>query len=518
MHTNISRHKHPNSLYILAAAIIACALGMAGCGMAEERDIREIRDYLESRYGSQEFDIVKEDAEEGPSYKVTPAKFPEAAFTVEAGKIEESMDWNYHDDYAAQMLYGGARRLGLSCEKAENGYNVYIYYQDYSSLDSLAEKIEKLVSDCLESKAFEKLRDTCLIVIKPEGETDADFPGYQIRIETLYTYRVDKEFGVMASHMKPGQLKEDLRLCHIRNAYSCMLPKDASMFSEADIERYKAICTGATGETKEGEITIYELVNKGYYGLNFSGVYQILSSLGLVTEVSENSFTASGNEMTIRFSRVFRERESAVSYEVLSGDETLVEDERTGNAYYAVLALTGQRISFSTPEKMQAAKEAERLARLPEIQNAFETAKTQEQTGEAGGIQVTMVEMELYEILQGSNSSYMESSEKNIWTRIRLLLKNTGDTEVRVFPSVVISGSQDQFFGIIADREANLYKPTDIVGLGLEDIYGEALPAGETVEGNIYFKLPRELVSQEDALVLYYFCGTETDALLLPAP
>lgn len=56
MHTNISRHKRPNSLYILAAAIIACALGMAGCGMAEERDIREIRDYLESRYGSQEFD------------------------------------------------------------------------------------------------------------------------------------------------------------------------------------------------------------------------------------------------------------------------------------------------------------------------------------------------------------------------------------------------------------------------------------------------------------------------------
>lgn len=71
--------------------------------------------------------------------------------------------------------------------------------------------------------------------------------------------------------------------------------------------------------------------------------------------------------------------------------------------------------------------------------------------------------------------------------------------------------------GVIADKEGNLYRPTDIINLGLEDIYSEELLAGETVEGNIYFKLPRELAASEDSLVLYCFCGNDTASLLLPA-
>ncbi|MCI8544119.1 MAG: DUF4352 domain-containing protein, partial [Lachnospiraceae bacterium] len=178
---------------------------------------------------------------------------------------------------------------------------------------------------------------------------------------------------------------------------------------------------------------------------------------------------------------------------------------------------TGQSISFSTPEKMQAAKEAERLERLPEILEAFENAVTQEQTGEAGGIEVTLMEMELYERLQGSNSFYVESNEEMVWTRIRLRLKNTGSTEVWVFPSTFIPGAEDRFFGMVADGEANLYRPSDVINLGLEDMYRKTLQAGETMEGNVYFKLPRDLVTQEDSMVLYYFCGAETAAVLLPA-
>lgn len=407
--------------------------------------------------------------------------------------------------------------MGLSYEKGEEGYDMFIYYQDYSGLDSMAEKIIKLVSDCMESRAFEKLRSTCLIVIKPEGETEEDFPGYHIRLETRYTARVKKEFGVMASKLDPEQFKEDLRLCHIYNSYSCMLPKDEAMFSETDMERYRAICTGAMGEGEDGDITIYDLVNEGYFGLNISGVYQILSVQGLVTEVDGNSFTASGNGMTIRFFPEFRNRESSVSYEVLSGDEELVENERPGNAYYAVRAMTGQSISFSTPEKIQAAEEAERLERLPEILEAFENAVAQDQTGEAGGIEVTLMEMELYERLQGSNSFYVESNEEMVWTRIRLRLKNTGSMDVWVFPSTFIPESEDRYYGIVADREANIYRPSDVVNLGLEDMYGETLEAGETMEGNVYFKLPRDLAVREDSMVLYYFCGAETASVLLPA-
>ena len=502
--------------WVLRGAVMICLLGVTGCSMVQGLETKEIRDYLESRYGSWDFEIQKEETEGSPSYKVTLAEYPEVTFTVEEGKIEESADWRYHDDYAAQMLYGGAERLGLSCEKAEDDYNVYIYYQDYGELDSLAENVVKLVSDCVESRAFETLRSSCLIVIKPEGQTQKEFPGYQIRIKTRYTYQVNKEFGIMASELDPVQFKEDLRLCHIFNSYNYMIPRDEAMFSEADIERYKDMCTGAMGEGEDGSITVYDLVNKGAYGLNYGGTYQVLSSQGLVTEVTDDSFTASGNGLTIRFFQEFKNREAVVSYEVLSGDEELVEKESEGRAYYAVQAFTGQDISFSTPEKMQAAMEAERLERLPEIQKAFEDAVTQDQTGEAGGIQVTLLEMELYERM-GTGFFYVESNEENVWTRIRLRLKNTGSLDVRVFPVVVESGSEDQFSGMIADSEANLYRPQDIINLGLEDMYGETLEAGETMEGNVYFKLPRELVSQGDSLILHSFCGSGKTSVLLPA-
>lgn len=513
------RKNNMNHFWRILPGIVAfCLLGMTGCSMGEERETKEIRDYLESRYGSWDFEIQKEGTEEETSYKVT---LPEVAFTVEEGKIEESMDWQYHDDYAAQMLYGGAERLGLTWEKKgdsyEEGesYNVYIYYQDYSELDALAEKIVKLVSDCVESRAFEKLRNTCLIEIRPEGQIQKEFPGYQIRIKTLYTFQARKEFSAMASDLDPGQFKEDLRLCHIFNSYNYMVPRDEAMFSEADVERYKRICTGAMGEEENGNITIYELVNKGLYGLNFGGTYQILSAQGLVTEVTDDSFTASGNGLTIRFFQEFINREAAVSYEVLSGDEELVKEEWEREAYRAVEAFTGQIISFSTPEKIQAAKEAERLERLPEILRAFANAGSGDQTGMTGGIEVTLLEMELYERM-GSGFFYVESNEEIVWTRIRLRLKNTGNTDVWVFPFTLTQGSEDRFSGIVTDREANLYRPWDVVNLGLDDMYGEKLAAGETMEGNVYFKLPRALVSQEDSMILYYFCGTETASVLLP--
>ena len=90
--------------WILTGVVIACLLGMTGCSLAEMRETREISDYLESRYGSQDFEIQREETDGTLSYRVTPAAYPETTFVVEEGKIEESMDWGYHDDYAAQML------------------------------------------------------------------------------------------------------------------------------------------------------------------------------------------------------------------------------------------------------------------------------------------------------------------------------------------------------------------------------------------------------------------------------
>ena len=205
----------------------------------------------------------------------------------------------------------------------------------------------------------------------------------------------------MASQLTPGQLKEDLRLCHIYNTYNYTIPKDDNLFSAADIERYKAMCTGAMGEGDDGSIAVYDMVNQDERKLNFGGAYQILSAEGLVTEASEDSFTASGNEITLKFFREFIDGRPSVSYEILSGDETFEERDREGDSHYAVAALTDKTISFSTPEKEEAAKEEERLERLPEIQKAFENAGAQDQTGTVGGIEVALLDMELYEQLKG---------------------------------------------------------------------------------------------------------------------
>ncbi len=171
--------------------------------------------------------------------------------------------------------------------------------------------------------------------------------------------------------------------------------------------------------------------------------------------------------------------------------------------------MTDKSIEFSTPEKMAAAAEEERLARLPLVQEAFSQAVVSGQMTSGGSMEVTITGMETYEQLQGTNSFYVSSNEDMIWTRISIRVKNTGSTEMRLFSHGVIGGSKDQLFGMIADEEANMYRPVDVINLGLEDIYGLSLPAGDTVEGNVYFKLPRELVAKENALVFMFFCGDD---------
>lgn len=263
--------------------VLVCLVGLSGCSMPGGEN-REVKEYLESRYGSQEFEITKIEDGESVSYRVVPADFPEAAFTVEEGTIEESWHWSYHDDYAACMLYGGAERLGLTYEKderTEGEYNIFIMYEDYLSIDETAEKVEQLVTDCLESHVFDNMSNRCLITIKPTGEPNPAFPGYEIRIKTAYASSnrvVDKVFGIMASDLIPGQLKEDLRLCHIYNAIQYAVLKDTGIFSEDDMERYQEMCSGAMSRADDGSVTIYHMVDKVNSGLSFGGAYQILMS------------------------------------------------------------------------------------------------------------------------------------------------------------------------------------------------------------------------------------------------
>ena len=96
-------------------------------------------------------------------------------------------------------------------------------------------------------------------------------------------------------------------------------------------------------------------------------------------------------------------------------------------------------------------------------------------------------------------------------------IRNTGTEELNVFHLVfhlVFYGGGNKLFGIVADKDANLYKPVDVINLGLEDIHGQFLPAGETLEGRVYFKLPRDRMA-DGSLALLFFCGAEEAAFLL---
>lgn len=246
-----------------------------------------------------------------------------------------------------------------------------------------------------------------------------------------------------------------------------------------------------------------------------------------MTEEKEDSFIASGNGLTMKFflrlDDLTSDRKPSVSFEILSGDisevtlSVLSDMCGASNTHSAVDLLLDKVVEFSTPEKIAAAAEEERLARLPLVQDAFLQAAVSGQMTSGADMEVTVTGMETYERLQGSNSSYVDSGADTIWTRISIRIKNTGSTEMTLFPVWLSHGSESEFVGVIADEEANLYRPTDIINLGLENIYSYDLQAGDTVEGNIYIKLPRELVAKEDALVLWIFRGEDAVSSLLPA-
>lgn len=505
---------------IISAVSLLTALGLSACGFpgSAGKTDKEITAYLESRYGSEKFQVEKvADGSSAPAWTVIPADYPEAVFTVEEGKLEESSDWNYHDDFAAQMLYGGADRLGISYIRGEDGYDMFVTYTDYGALDDLAPKLEQLVTDCRDSQAFDKLRDTCLITVKPESETSPYFPGYEIRIDTRYTYPVDNTFGVMASDLEPGQLADSLRQCHVYNSYNYTIQEDSDLFSSEDIEHYKTICTGAMGTAKDGTITIYDLANKDDLWMSYGSAYWILSKEGLVTDASPDSFTASGNGFTIEFTRHFSAKGPSASYQVLDGSEEFLKDAMEEDIRDAVGELTAKSITFSTPEKIAAAEEEERLGRLPMIQEAFDQSASFGETVALPSAQVALTDLELLEELNDGGVYTMHSNENEVWVRVQLSIKNTSSADLDLF-HLVFRGEDSTLFAIVSDQEANLYNPIEIINLDLEELYSSELPSGESTEGSIYFELPRTLAEKGNELVLLLLNGTEISSILLPAP
>lgn len=497
-------------------AMLLAAIGLSACsssGSSKGAD-KEIAAYLESRYNGQKFQIEK--AADSSSWTVIPSEYSEVVFTVEEGKLEESSDWNYHDDFAAQMLYSGAERLDIPYEKGKEGYDIFVTYTDYSTLDDLAPKLEKLVTDCRDSQAFKQLRTTCLITVKPESETDPYFPGYEIRIDTRYTYPVKDTFGTMASDLEPGQLADSLKQCHVYNSYNYTNQEDSGLFSLDDITQYKEVCTGAMGEAKDGSITIYDLANKDDLWMSYGSAYWILSKEGLVTDSSPDSFTASGNGVTMEFTRHFSAEGPSASYEILDGGEEFQKNAIEEDIRAAVGELTAKSITFSTPEKIAAAEEDERQERLPMIQEAFARSTAPGETVTLTSAEVILTDLELCEELNDGGAYTLHSNKDEVWVRVQLTVKNTGSAELDLF-HLVYRGEDSALFALASDRDANLFHPIEVINLDLKELYSMKLPSGESTEGNIYFKLPRSLAESGNELALLLLNGNDTASILLPA-
>ncbi|MGL5435715.1 MAG: hypothetical protein ACRDBO_10020 [Lachnospiraceae bacterium] len=495
----------------IGLVLLTATLILSGCSAIGGKKNEEIFKYLNSRYGSEEFQIEVVGEGENVSYKVSPNDNPELVFTVEKGKIDESQDWQYHDDYAARVLYDGAERRGLSYEKSGDEYNTFIIYKDYNSLDEVARQVMDLVAECTERKVFDKMRSACLLTIKPEEPADPLYPGYKIRIKTRYSFAEIQEFGVEAEDLTLDALTEELKFYHIYHAYNWSIPQDSDQYSPEIVDRYLEMCTGSMGKADDGSITVYDYVDKKSGGFSFGNAYQIFNTEGLVTGVEEDRFTASGNGMTVMIYRVIDEDEAKAEFEILEGEELF--DARIGDEIYDVLTLlTDKSFEYTTPEKMARNDEAERLNRLPMIEEAYETAVSLGAVAVISDVEFTLMEMETTQTLTGSYNS-MAAGQDRIWICTKLSIRNTGQKERSLFPWMV--ASSESITAIISDPEANLFQAVDVVNLGTNDLYGKTVAPGESIEGYIYFRVPKETVESGN-LILLGNCEQDMVAVNLP--
>lgn len=59
----------------------------------------------------------------------------------------------------------------------------------------------------------------------------------------------------------------------------------------------------------------------------------------------------------------------------------------------------------------------------------------------------------------------MHSTEEEVWCAMDMRIRNTGTEELNVF-HLVFYGGGNELFGIVADKDANLYKPVDVINPG----------------------------------------------------
>lgn len=501
----------------LAVVILNLMIILSACVGGQETF--EIKKYLSRNYGSEEFTIKKNKQSSPTSYEVFMNEVPEIPFTL---TIDDS--GTFHDDYAEQVLQGQMDRLGLSWERTED-YKIRIYYKGYEAIDEVVEKVAEFIKISEQTQAFNPIDEICLLILLPEAAPDPWFPGYQVRLRddgyaVFASYKgPDDRFYAEAKRMNLEKLAEEVRLCHIYNQYQFTINPDVTGATEEDMERYYQFSSGVTGKADDGTETIYAEADMPGSNFMFGSAYQILAAEGLITDVGDNRFTAEANGRSVEFTISFTP-EGPIGDSSVIGEEAAVaeQEEAVGGQeedplYQAmhefynqdlmteVKALTGKWFSDTTPEKIASGKEEERLARLPDIEVCFDNATPVGDAAVVHNSQFTVLSAQLVPSIEQGTLSYQPPAGRTCML-LRIKVENTGTEPANLFKWTLFT--ENDYSGVISDRQANLYEPLDVIGLDYDDIY-TTLEPGESAEGNVLFSIPEELAAVPDELVFIIF-------------
>lgn len=490
----------------LATVALSLLILLAGCGTGQETF--EIKKYLKQNYGTEEFTIKKNKGDSPRSYDVFLNEVPDIHFTLtkEAGG-------SFDDDYTEQVLQGQMDNLGLAWERVAD-YHIQVSYKDYASIDETVKKIEEFIKICENTHAFKPIKEICVLTLRPESPPDPLYPGYQIRLSdngySVYPgYKgPDDRFYLKAAHLEPGKLAGEVRLCHIYYQYQFTMNPDVSEFTEEDMERYYELSCGVTGTANDGIETVYAEADITDHDFTFGSAYQILKADGLITDVGENRFTAAANGRTVEFIITFTQEGPVSAYTVFEEGEADIdwEDDPLYGLYEEELRteverLTGKWFSDTTPEKIAAKKEEERLARLPDIQSCFAGASAVGETAFVHNTQFTVLSAKRCSSIGSGSFNYQAPNGKTCLL-VRIRAENKGTVPADLFSWVI--SSEDDYSGIISDKEANVYEPVDIIAVSFDDIYMTLEPGG-IAEGDVLFIISEELAAVPEELIFIVF-------------
>lgn len=500
-------HTYPRVRYMVITFTILSLCFMTACsGAPKAQQDREIKEYLSKQYHG-EFVIELKQDEGQPYYEAYPTTYPDVIFRVENNELYDSSPFALplKDDYAQQLFEKSAERLDLSilemdCQQSNPPFqysllNATVQYPDYQSIEDTAKKVAELVNICRESNAF--FPKQSYLTVLPSFTENTDFPGCMIALSSGEWGMNSGEslFEIESSEVTVNKVIEKLKYCHIYSFYNYTMPTQEAPFPSEDIEKYIQLSTGAMGTAENGAIIGYSYVNmadpnediepfsiRSQSLLTIGGAYQILSTEGMVTQIGENFFTTSGNEMTATFTVAFEEGHPIYSWSCVDIQGNALPDwENPGDTSISlslIEEITGKNLLPVSLDEYR--KNIEGLRKDP---NPLGTSQ------KISSVEFSVRSAETVERLEDS-FYYYEPKKGYVFLVLRLTATNHGKKTVYLFDPLPNPG--DSYYqGVVSNSESHVYAMVKQVvgGIGTIDF---SVKSGESIEENLVFQIPSD--------------------------